>query len=193
MSTNEIKGTQTERNLMAAFVMESQAYQKYLWFAKVANKEGFQQMEAIFAETAEQKKSHCKTLFRFLDGCEVQLNINLKAEPIAGTLENLMASAAAETEQEEKLYSEFEKTAWEEGFKQAATKLKLFRQIKKFYASRFNKLAENIREDKVFKREGKVKWICRKCGLIYESDRALKNCPGCEHPQAYFEILAENY
>ncbi|MBK7028524.1 MAG: rubrerythrin family protein [Bacteroidales bacterium] len=193
MSTNEIKGTQTERNLMAAFVMESQAYQKYLWFAKVANKEGFQQMEAIFAETAEQKKSHCKTLFRFLDGCEVQLNINLKAEPIAGTLENLVASAAAETEQEEKLYSEFEKTAWEEGFKQAATKLKLFRQIKKFYASRFNKLAENIREDKVFKREGKVKWICRKCGLIYESDRALKNCPGCEHPQAYFEILAENY
>jgi rubrerythrin len=193
MSTNEIIGTRTEKNLMAAFVMESQAYQKYLWFAKVANKEGFQQMEAIFTETAEQKKSHCKTLFRFLDGCEVQLNITLKAEPLSGTLENLMAAAAAELEQEEKQFSEFEKVAWEEGFKQAATKLKLFRQIKIFYASRFNKLAENIREDKVFKREGKAKWICRKCGLIYESDRALKNCPGCEHPQAYFEILAENY
>lgn len=190
---NEIKGSKTEMNVMEAFIMESQAYQKYLWFAKVANKEGFQQIDAIFGETAEQKKSHCKTLFRFLAGCEVQVSISLKAEPIDSTLSNLLAAASAELEQEEKLFSEYEKTAWDEGFKQVATKLKLFRQIKKFYASRFRKLAENIQEDKVFRKDKKVKWICRKCGLIYESERALKNCPGCEHPQAYFEILAENY
>lgn len=190
---SELKGTQTEKNLMIAFVLESQAIQKYQWYAKVANKEGFQQMEQIFLETAEQKKSHCKTIFRFLAECEVHVSMNLIAEPISTTLDNLLSAAKAEKEQEEKLLSEFEETAWEEGFKQIATKLKLFRQIKKFYQSRFHILATNIREDKVFKKNKKVKWICRKCGLINESDRALKNCPGCEHPQAYFEILAENY
>ena len=191
--TNEFKGSKTEKNVMEAFILESQAYQKYLWFAKVANKEGYQQMDAIFTETAEQKKSHCKTLFRFLAGCEVQVNLTIKAEVIDSTLVNLLASASAELEQEDKLFSEYEKTAWDEGFKQIATKLKLFRQIKKFYASRFQRLADNIAGEKVFKKDKKVKWICRKCGLIYESERALKNCPGCEHPQAYFEILSENY
>jgi rubrerythrin len=190
---SEVKGTQTEKNLMMAFVLESQAIQKYQWFAKVANKEGFQQMEQIFLETAEQKKSHCKTIFRFLEGCEVQLSMKLLAEPIKTTHENLLAAIKAEQEQEEQLFSVFEQTAWEEEFKQIATKLKLFRQIKKFYQSRFQALANNIQEEKVFKKNKKVKWICRKCGLIYESDRALKNCPGCEHPQAYFEVLAENY
>jgi rubrerythrin len=190
---NELKGTQTEKNLMMAFALETQAIQKYNWFAKVANKEGFQQMEAIFLETAEQKKSHCKTLFRFLSGCEVQINTSFVAEPIGTTLENLLVSMQAESTQEEKLFAEFEATAWEEGFKQAATKLKLFRQIKKFYSARFEKLANNIQNGEVFKKKKKVKWICRKCGLIYESERALKNCPGCEHPQAYFEVLAENY
>jgi len=190
---NEITGSLTEKNLMMAFVLESQAIQKYQWFAKVANKEGFQQMEQVFLETAEQKKSHCKTLFRFLEGCDVQITMNLIAEPISPTYENLLAAARAEQEQEEKMFSAFEQTAWDENFKQIATKLKLFRQIKKFYQSRFQALANNIRDDKVFKKDRKVKWICRKCGLIYESDRALKNCPGCEHPQAYFEILAENY
>jgi len=178
---------------MIAFAVESQAIQKYTWFAKVAYKEGYQQMEAIFNETAEQKKSHCKTLYRFLAGCDVQIQSRFEAEPIGTTLENLLSSLKAESEQEEKLYSEFEKTAWEEGFKQVATKLKLFRQIKKFYSGRFEKLANNIQNGEVFKKKKKVKWICRKCGLIYESNRALKNCPGCEHPQAYFEVLAENY
>lgn len=190
---NELKETQTEKNLMIAFALETQAIQKYLWFAKVANKEGFQQIEAIFTETAEQKKSHCKTLFRFLAGCSTEVSMQIYAEPIEGTLENLLASIEAENEQAEVLFAGFEATAWDEGFKQAATKLKLFRQIKRFYAARFTKLAENIKENKVFRRDKKVKWICRKCGLIYESDRALKNCPGCEHPQAYFEILSENY
>lgn len=185
--------SRTALNLMSAFALETQAIQKYLWFAKVATKEGYQQIAAIFTETAEQKKSHTKTLFRFLEGCELEVTSTFKTEPIGTTSENLKASVAAETHQHEVQLAEFESIAWEEGYKQIATKLKLFRQIKKFYAERFAKLAENIENGTVFRKEKKVKWICRKCGLIYESDRALKNCPGCEHPQAYFEVLAENY
>lgn len=183
----------TAQHVMHAFAIETQTIQKYLWFAKVATKEGYQQIAAIFTETAEQKKSHTKTLFRFLEGCELEITSTFKAEPIGTTLENLKAAIEAESNQYSSLFAEFEQSAWDEGFKQVATKLKLFGQIKKFYAKRFEKLAANIENGTVFKKDKKVKWICRKCGLIFESDRALKNCPGCEHPQAYFEILAENY
>ncbi len=183
----------TAQQVMRAFAIETQAIQKYLWFAKVATKEGYQQIAAIFSETAEQKKSHTKTLFRFLEGCEMEITATFKAEPIGTTAENLKAAIEAENNQHTILFAEYEQSAWDEGFKQVATKFKLFRQIKKFYAERFEKLAANIENDTVFKKDKKVKWICRKCGLIFESDRALKNCPGCEHPQAYFEILAENY
>lgn len=190
---NEFSKTATAKQLMRAFAIETQMIQKYLWFAKVATKEGYQQIAAIFTETAEQKKSHTKTLFRFLEGCELEVSTTFKAEPIGTTAENLKAAYIAENEQHEIIFAEYEQTAWSEEFKQIATKLKLFRQIKKFYAQRFEKLAANIENGTVFKKDKKVKWICRKCGLIYESDRALKNCPGCEHPQAYFEVLAENY
>jgi len=183
----------TAQHVMRAFAIETQAIQKYIWFAKVATKEGYQQIAAIFTETAEQKKSHTKTLFRFLEGCELEITTTFKAEPIGATLENLKAAFDAENAEHSSLFADFEQCAWNDGFKQIATKLKLFRQIKKFYAERFEKLAANIENDTVFKKDKKVKWICRKCGLIFESDRALKNCPGCEHPQAYFEILAENY
>ncbi len=190
---NDFSNTHTAKHVMHAFAIETQAIQKYLWFAKVATKEGYQQIAAIFTETAEQKKSHTKTLFRFLEGCELEVTSTFKAEPIGSTLENLKAAFEAENTQQSVVFDEFEKTAWNEEFKQIATKLKLFRQIKRFYAERFEKLATNIENGTVFKKDKKVKWICRKCGLIFESDRALKNCPGCEHPQAYFEILAENY
>ncbi len=190
---DEFSKTLTAKHVMRAFAIETQAIQKYLWFAKVATKEGYQQIAAIFTETAEQKKSHSKTLFRFLEGCELEVTTTLKAEPIGTTLDNLKAAFEAEKNQYSVLFAEFEQAAWDEELKQIATKLKLFRQIKKFYADRFEKLADNLTNGTVFKRDKKVKWICRKCGLIYESDRALKNCPGCEHPQAYFEILAENY
>lgn len=183
----------TAQHVMRAFSIETQAIQKYIWFAKVATKEGYQQIAAIFTETAEQKKSHTKTLFRFLEGCELEITTTFKAVPIGTTLENLKAAFDAENAEYNSLFADFEQCAWNDGFKQIATKLKLFRQIKKFYAERFEKLAANIENDTVFKKDKKVKWICRKCGLIFESDRALKNCPGCEHPQAYFEILAENY
>ena len=190
---NEFSNSLTAKHIMRAFAIETQAIQKYLWFAKVATKEGYQQIAAIFTETAEQKKSHTKTLFRFLEGCELEVTSTFRAEPIGTTLENLKAAVEAENSQQSILFAEFEATAWNEEFKQIATKIKLFRQIKKFYADRFEKLAANIENGTVFKKDKKVKWICRKCGLIFESDRALKNCPGCEHPQAYFEILAENY
>lgn len=190
---DNFKDTRTARNVMQAFIIETQAIQKYLWFAKIATKEGYQQIAAIFTETAEQKKSHAKTLFRFLEGTELEVTGTYKAEALAGTAENLKAAIEAETKQHEILFADFESVAWQEEFKQIATKLKLFRQIKKFYTERFAKLAANIENGTVFKKEKKVKWICRKCGLIYESERALKNCPGCEHPQAYFEILSENY
>lgn len=190
---DNFKDTRTARNVMQAFIIETQAIQKYLWYAKIATKEGYQQIAAIFTETAEQKKSHSKTLFRFLEGNELEITGSYKAEALAGTYENLKAAFEAEKAQNEFLFADFESVAWEEGLKQIATKLKLFRQIKKFYSERFEKLAANIENGTVFKKDKKVKWICRKCGLIYESDRALKNCPGCEHPQAYFEILAENY
>lgn len=179
--------------VMKAFALETQAIQKYMWFAKVAEKEGFQQIAAIFTETAEQKKSHSKTLFRFLKGCEITVTTTFKAEPIGTTLENLKAAVDAETEQFSFLFADAEQKAWSEEFKQVATKLKLFIQIKKFYAGRFAKLASQVENNTFFVKEEKVKWICRKCGLIYEGKQALKNCPGCEHPQAYFEILAENY
>ena len=190
---DNFKDSRTALNVMQAFIIETQAIQKYLWYAKIATKEGYQQIAAIFTETAEQKKSHSKTLFRFLEGNELEITGSYKAEALAGTHENLKAAIEAEKAQNEILFADFESVAWEEGLKQIATKLKLFRQIKKFYAERFEKLASNIENGTVFKKDKKVKWICRKCGLIYESDRALKNCPGCEHPQAYFEILAENY
>ena len=190
---DNFKDSRTALNVMQAFAIETQAIQKYLWYAKIATKEGYQQIAAIFTETAEQKKSHTKTLFRFLEGCELEITSIFKAEPLAGTYENLKAACDAEEKQNESLFADFESIAWEEGYKQIATKLKLFRQIKNFYAERFEKLASNIENGTVFKKDKKVKWICRKCGLIYESERALKNCPGCEHPQAYFEILAENY
>jgi rubrerythrin len=190
---DDLGKTITAQQVMRAFAIETQAIQKYLWFAKVATKEGYQQIAAIFTETAEQKKSHTKTLFRFLEGVELEVTTTFKAESIGTTLENLKVAFVAESQQHDVYFAEFEQDAWNEGFKQIATKFKLFRQIKKFYADRFEKLAANIENGMVFIKDEKVKWICRKCGFIIESDRALKNCPGCEHPQAYFEILAENY
>lgn len=189
----DLRESLTAKNLIQALAIETLAIQKYSWFAKQAKKDGFEQMAAIFLDVAEQKKSHTKTLFRFLEGISVEMNSTLTIPPISITLENLKQAASSEQTEATELYVQFEKVAWEEGFKQIATKFKLFCRIKAFYSERFTILADNIINDRVFRREKKVKWICRKCGLIYESEHALKNCPGCEHPQAYFEILAENY
>ncbi len=188
-----LSGSRTEANLAKAWLIESANIRRYEIFAKQAKRDGFEQMSAIFLEVVEQKRSHTKTLYKFLENSNISIGVPFKSEGIGETLACLKEAAGLEIKESEGLFEEFERIAWEEGFKGVATKFKLFRRIKLFYHQRFAAFATNIEEDKVFKRDHKVKWICRKCGLIYESERALKNCPGCEHPQAYFEILAENY
>lgn len=183
----------TAQNLAHAWYIETANIRCCEIFAKQAKKEGFEQISAIFLEVAEQKRSHTKTIFRYLEDCDVEFALSFSSTICTTTLDCLKRSSEKELEESENVYKEFERIAWEEGYKRIATKLKLFRRIKLFYHQRYLKLISNIEGGKVFKRDKKVKWICRKCGLIYESERALKNCPGCEHPQAYFEILSENY
>lgn len=186
-------GSKTELNIAKAWMIESANIRKCEIFAKQAKRDGYEQMAAIFMEVAEQKRSHTKTLYKFLENSTIEVSVPVSAKGIGGVLDCLLESSENELNEASVIFEEFERIAWEEGFKKVATKLKLFRQIKQFYHERYQLLAQNIEEGKTFKRDKKVKWICRKCGLIYESERALKNCPGCEHPQAYFEILAENY
>lgn len=186
-------GSQTATNLMIAFTGESMAINRYTYFAKVAKKEGYEQISAIFLETAEHEKSHAKTFYRFLEGQSVVLNTQFPATILGSTSENLRAAISGEHKERTNMYPEFEQTAWKEGFKSIATKFKLIAKIEKFHEERFKKLLENLDAGQVFKKEKHVKWICRKCGFIHESEFALINCPACEHPQAYFEILAENY
>ncbi|MFH1119670.1 MAG: ferritin family protein [Bacteroidota bacterium] len=186
-------GSKTESNLARAWLIESANIRRYEIFAKQAKQDGYEQMSAIFLEVAEQKRSHTKTIYKFLENSNIGVTVPFKSEGTGETLACLKEAAGLEIDESEGLFEEFERIAWEEGFKGVATKFKLFRRIKLFYHERFAAFVANIEEDRVFKRDEKVKWICRKCGLIYESERALKNCPGCEHPQAYFEILAENY
>lgn len=188
-----LKGSKTEQNLAKAYLIESGNLRRYEIFAKQAKRDGYEQIAAVFLEVAEQKRSHTKTFFKFLENTNLEVAVPFVSAVPGGTLESLKVALTLEKEESERLFEEFERIAWEEGFKQVATKFKLFRRIKTFYAERFQAFAANIEEGRVFRRDKKVKWICRKCGLIYESERALKNCPGCEHPQAYFEILAENY
>lgn len=187
------KGSRTEQNLIKAWFIETANIRRCEIFAKQAKKDGYEQISAIFLEVAEQKRSHTKTIFKFLQDSETESNTPFSSTKFSNTLECLKNATTVEQSESEELFAEFERMAWEEGFKQIATKFKLFRRIKLFYAERFAAFVSNIEEGKIFKRDKKVKWVCRKCGLIYESNRALKNCPGCEHPQAYIEILAENY
>lgn len=190
---DNIAGSKTAKNLMVAFTGESMAINRYTYYAKVSKKEGYEQISAIFLETAEHEKSHAKTFYRFLKGQAIELNTLFPETILGTTIENLNASISAENEEWINMYPDFEKIAWEEGFKSIATKFNLIAKIEKFHEGRFKKLLENIDSQMVFRKEKQVKWICRKCGYIHESEIALKNCPACEHPQAYFEILAENY
>jgi rubrerythrin len=188
-----LTGSKTETNIAKAWYIETGNIRRYEIYAKEAKRGGYEQIAAILLEVAEQKRSHTKTLFKFLEESNIEITLLFKSHGIGETLACLKEAATIELEETGNQFEEFERIAWDEGFKQIATKFKLFRRIKQFYYERFAALVTNIEEDKVFKRDEKVKWICRKCGLINESDRALKNCPGCEHPQAYFEILSENY
>ena len=188
-----IKGTKTEQNLLKAFAGESQARNRYDFFAKQAKKEGLEQIAALFEETAENERSHAKQFFKFLEGGMVEITASYPAGKIGTTLENLKAAAEGEHEEWTLLYPEFARIAEEEGFKQIAAKWRLIAKIEKAHEERYRKLYENLEKGLVFEREGKVIWKCRICGYLHEGKKPPLNCPVCEHPQAYFELEGENY
>src|SRR5512133_730461 len=188
-----IKGTQTEKNLLKAFAGESQAKNRYEFAAKVAKEEGYEQIASIFAETALQEQQHAKRFFRFLEGGMLEITATYPAGKTESTKDNLLAAAEGEHEECTLLYPEFAKIAESEGFTLVATAFKAIAQAEKGHEDRYRKLLENIMQDKVFQRGEKVFWYCRKCGYIHFGTKALKNCPACGHPEAYFELLANNY
>ncbi len=188
-----IKGTRTEQNLLKSFAGESQAKMRYEYFAKVAGKEGYKQIEEIFLETAVQEKAHAKRFFEFLEGGMVEITASYPAGIISTTLENLKAAAAGENEEHTELYPMFAKIAEEEGFSQIAAAFRMIAQVEVEHEKRYLRLVKNIEEGKVFKKETKVKWKCRNCGYVHEGENAPEKCPACLHPQAHFQVKEENY
>ncbi len=188
-----IQGTKTEQNLLKAFAGESQAKNRYEFYAKVAKKEGFEQISEIFMITAQQEQSHAKTFFRFLEGGPVVVTATYPAGRIGTTSENLEAAAMGENEEWTQLYPKFAEEAADEGFKSVAAMFKIIAKIEALHEKRFKKLLANILEGKVFERDSEVRWVCRKCGHVHVGKVAPKMCPGCGHPQGYFEIESENY
>jgi len=191
--TKSIKGTKTEKNLLKAFAGESQAKNRYEFFAKVAKKEGYEQIATIFQETALQEQEHAKRFFKFLEGGMVEITAAFPAGIISTTVENLKSAAEGENEEWTELYPEFAEIAKEEGFPEVATAFKMIAKVEAEHEKRYLKLLQNIIEDKVFKKEEKVLWECINCGYVYESAKALENCPACIHPKAYMQLRATNY
>lgn len=191
--SNSIQGTKTELNLLKSFAGESQAKNRYEWFAKVANKEGFQQIAELFQETANQELSHAKQFFKFLEGGNVEITATYPAGQINSTLENLNAAANGEKEEWTQLYPEYARVAEEEGFKKIAFVFKLIAQVEKQHEKKYRKLIQLIEENKVFESDEEEEWECRKCGFVHKGKKALKKCPACMHPQAYFERKKKNY
>lgn len=188
-----IRGTQTEKNLMKAFAGESQARNRYTFFAGVARKEGLVQIALIFEETANQEKEHAKRFFSFLEGGEIEITDVFPAGPAGDTLANLKAAAAGEEAEWTDMYPEFAKVARDEGFPQIAAAFEKIAIAEKQHGKRYADLARNLEEGKVFKRNGVLVWRCINCGYLHEAEEAPKVCPACLHPQAYFELLGENW
>ncbi|HPB12795.1 MAG TPA: ferritin family protein [Bacteroidales bacterium] len=188
-----LKGTMTEKNLLKAFAGESQAKNRYEFAAKVAKSEGYEQIAAIFIETALQEQQHAKRFFNFLEGGMVEITASYPAGKTGTTSENLEAAAAGEHEEWNELYPEFARVAEEEGFKNIASTFRAIASAEKNHEDRYRKLLDNLMKNKVFERDDKVFWYCRKCGYVHFGTKALKNCPSCLHPTAYFELMPENY
>ena len=189
----ELKGSKTEKNLLASFAGESQARNRYTYFAGQARKDGFMQIADIFEETANQEKEHAKRFFGFLTGGEVQVAAGFPAGVIGGTVDNLKASAMGENHEHTTMYPEFAKTAKEEGFDEIARVWTAVGVAEKQHEKRYRDLADNLEKGRVFKRAEKVRWRCRNCGFVHEGTDAPQSCPACGHPQAYMEILGENW
>jgi len=188
-----LKGTKTEQNLLKAFAGESQAKNRYEFAAKAAKEEGYEQIAAIFMETALQEQQHAKRFFKFLEGGMVEITASYPAGKTGTTKENLLAAAEGEHEEWSDLYPAFAKVAEEEGFKNISTAFKAIASAEKNHEDRYRKFLENVMKNMVFVREGKVFWYCRKCGYIHFGTKPPKNCPACLHPESYFELKAENY
>ncbi len=188
-----LKGTRTERNLLTAFAGESQARNRYTYFASQARKEGFEQIAGIFLETADNEKEHAKRLFKFLEGGEVEIAASFPAGVIGETKENLKSAAAGENYEHTKMYPGFAAIAEEEGFLEIAAVFRAIAVAEKQHEKRYLALLENLERYRVFKREKVVRWRCRNCGYIHEGTEAPEKCPACAHPKAYFELLGENY
>ena len=188
-----IKGTTIEKNLLASFAGESQARNRYTYFAGVAKKAGYEQIAAIFQETADNEKEHAKRFFKLLEGGDVEITASYPAGIIGDTAENLAAAAAGENLEWTKLYKEAEETARKEGFEEIAVQFKEIAEVEEQHEKRYRKLLKNLKEDKVFKRDAVVKWKCRNCGYVHEGKEAPEECPACVHPQSFYELLCENY
>ena len=188
-----IKGTKTEKNLLAAFAGESQARNRYTYFASQAEKDGFAQIGAIFLETADNERIHAKRFFKFLEGGPVEITASYPAGVIGSTLDNLKASAAGENEEHTKLYPESARIAEAEGFLQVAKTFENIAKVEVWHEKRYRALIGNLEAGRVFKKEKTVKWKCLKCGYVHEGPEAPEVCPACLHPRPYFEMLAENY
>ncbi len=189
----KIEGSETEKNLLKAFAGESQARNKYAYFASVARKAGFEQISSIFLETAENEKEHAKIFFQYLEGRDLEITATYPAGKISSTEENLLAAADGEKMEFSSLYPKFQKIAEEEGFKNIAKSFKEIAEVEGKHEKRYRKLLENIKNNSVFKKDKIAKWHCRNCGYVHQDKEAPKICPACKHPRAFYELLAENY
>jgi rubrerythrin len=192
-TTKSLKGTRTEQNLLKAFAGESQARNRYEFFASVAKKEGFEQIAALFLLTASQEKEHGKRFFKFLAGSDVEITAVYPAGKIGTTAENLKAAAHGENEEWTQLYPEFSEVAKAEGFPEIASAFKLIAKVEAEHEKRYLKLLKNVEEGTVFAKTEKTRWTCRNCGYVHEGATAPDKCPACLHPQAYYELEAANY
>jgi rubrerythrin len=189
----KLKGTRTEKNLLTAFAGESQARNRYTYFAGQAKKDGLVQISDIFLETADQEKEHAKRFFKFLEGGEVEITCAFPAGVVGGTLANLKAAAAGEHYEHTTMYPGFAKIADDEGFKDVAAAYRAISIAEKQHEKRYVDLAANIEAGRVFKRDAKATWRCRNCGYLHVGASAPELCPACLHPQAHFELLGENW
>lgn len=188
-----LKGTKTEKNLLTAFAGESQARNRYTYFASQAKKEGYEQISWLFSDTTDNEKEHAKKFFKFLEGGEVEITATFPAGVIGKTAENLQAAAAGENLEYTVLYPEAAKIADEEGFPEVAQIFRSISHVEQGHEKRYLALLNNVKNDKVFKKDTIVKWRCRNCGYVHEGKEAPKECPACAHPTAYYELMAENY
>ncbi|MRR09217.1 rubrerythrin family protein [bacterium] len=188
-----LKGSKTEQNLLKAFAGESQARNRYTYFASAARKEGYEQVANFFIETAENEKEHAKVFFKHLEGGEVEITASYPAGKIGTTKENLTAAADGENMEWTAIYADFAKTARDEGYPEVANTFEQIAKVEKFHEARYRKLINNVANGEVFKKKAAVKWHCINCGYVHEGPEAPQKCPACQHPQAFYEVLAENY